>query len=252
MESCIWTGNIYSRIRPQHDTHVNSRPNTHVQIFKAFSDYRLVTQALDIKPTEQQREVWQLQNELRELDGLKPRKTWKPPQKLGEFHEDYAGHKIPNYHSVLPDANALHTVENTCVALKQKHDQWRQTKHLAKPVSEIVERVAKNASSYGAKHGHTYSRPPYGQRRPNCHHNYPCSVYASKKQPKTVTFKCNGAFNERKKDKDTGEYSGQDRRCSFRMCGTDWEQERDMAENVQIAMEIEANEHAVAIGSVRL
>ena len=147
------------------------------QIFQAFSDYKLVTQSLEIKPTEQQLEVWQLKNELLELDGKKPKKKWKPTQKLGEFHEEYAGHKIPNYHNVLPDAKALHTIENACAQLKQKHDQWRQTKHLAKPVSEIVQHVIKNATTYGAKHGHKYSRPPYGQRRPTCHHNYPCSVY---------------------------------------------------------------------------
>ena len=221
-----------------------------MQIFKVFSDYRLLTQALDIKPTEQQLDVWQLENDLRELEGRKPRKTWKPPQKLGEFYEDYVGHKIPGYHSVLPDARALHAVEDKCVELKQKHDQWRQTKHLAKPVHEIVQRVSKNATNYGAKHGHKYSRPPYGQSRPNCHHNYPCSVYVSKKQTKTVIFKCNSEFNERKKDKDTGVYSGQDRRCSFKTCGADWEQERIMAENVQIAMEIEKD--ARVVGSVRL
>ena len=117
-------------------------------------------------------------------------------------------------------------------------------------MNEIVRRVAKNATIYGAKHGHKYSRPPYGQSRPNCHHNYPCSVFASKREPKTVNFKCNSEFNERKKDKDTGEYSGQDRRCSFRTCETDWQQEQNMAENVQIAIEIETNERV--IGSVRL
>ena len=217
-------------------------------MFQAFSDYRLVTQALDIKPTEQQLDLWELKNDLLQLEGKKPKKKWKPPQKLGEFHEDYTSHKIPNYHNVLPDANALHTIENACNELKEKHNQWRQTKHLAKPVTEIVERVMKNATTYGAKRGHKYSRSPYGQRRPNCHHNYACSVYVDKK--KGVNFRCNSEFNERKKDKLTGDYLGEDRRCSFRMSGKDWEEERNMADNMAIAMEIEAN--ASAIGSVRL
>ena len=58
-------------------------------MFQAFSDYRLVTQALDIKPTEQQLDLWELKNEMLQLEGKKPKKKWKPPQKLGEFHEDY-------------------------------------------------------------------------------------------------------------------------------------------------------------------
>ena len=39
-------------------------------------------------------------------------------------------------------------------------------------------------------------------------------------------------------------------RTSERSCGADWEQERIMAENVQIAMEIEKD--ARVVGSVRL
>ena len=51
-------------------------------------------------------------------------------------------------------------------------------------MTEIAERVMKNATTYGAKHGHkyAYSRSPYGQHRPNCHHNYPCSVHVDKKK----------------------------------------------------------------------
>ena len=67
---------------------------------------------------------------------------------------------------------------------------------------------------------------------------------------KGVNFRCNSEFNERKKDKTTGDYLGEDRRCSFRMFGKDWEEERNMADNMEIAMEIEAN--TSAIGSVRL
>ena len=51
-----------------------------------------------------------------------------------------------------------------------------------------------------------------------------------------------------KKDKDTGVYSGQDRRCSFKTCGADWEQERIMTTNVQITiMEIEEDARVVEI-----
>ena len=151
----------------------------------------------------------------------------------------------------MADARALYTCETKCAELRAKHNKWRRTKNLAKPVKEIVERAVTNASTYGTRHGHTFSRPPYGRAPPNCHHRYPCSVYAfaiKNSDKKAIVFKCNNDFNEKFKNPETGE----DRRCSFRMKGEEWDNEQSMAEQMQIAIQIENETSAGAIGSVRL
>ena len=68
-----------------------------------------VTQNLGIKPTEQQPLQWESENADRIAEGKRVRKTWKPTQQLGKFHEVYV---------------ALHTIEvafhEVYVELKQK------------------------------------------------------------------------------------------------------------------------------------
>ena len=184
--------------------------NTFGKIFLAFSDYKLVTQNIGI--TEEQRKKWEKDNLEKSKAGKKVSKTWKPTQKLGEFHKTYCGRPIVGAHQVLPDTQALYDVEVACKELKAKRNAWRQVKHLAKPLDTILQRVSKNARDYGPKHGHTYSRLPYGKLRPVCRHNYPCSVYVNNKE-KVVNFRCNSDFNGKIRDTETGE----DRRCSFRM-----------------------------------
>ena len=196
----------------------------------AFSDYKNVTQNLGIKPTEQQRLQWESENADRIAQGKKARKTWKPTQQLGKFHEAYVGEKISAYHQVLPDTRALHTIELACEELKNKRYNWGQIKHLAKPLKDVIDRVQANASSYGTKHGHVYSRPPYGKLRPNCYHRYPCSIYVDNKT-KRVTFKCNSEFNNKNK--------GEDKRCSFRQKGVEWERELATREDVAIEIDLE-------------
>ena len=212
----------------------------------------MVTQNLDLKQTQDQLDEWNIVNEMRELDKKKPFKTWKPPLQLGDFHKDYVGHRIEIAHNCIADARALYAIEIKCDQLKRKRDQWRRTKYLAKPVNEIVARAVENASTYGERQGHEYSRPPYGKAPPNCHHRYPCSVYAFKQKNsdrKTVIFKCNSDFNEKFRNPETGE----DRRCSFKMKGTDWEQERNLSEQMQIAIQIEnETQQPSVIQNVRL
>ena len=80
----------------------------------------------------------------------------------------------------------------------------------------------KNATIYSAKHDHKYSRSPYEQSRLNRHHNYPCKMYLYSRDNKKLLIS-NETVNsmKEKKDKDTGEYSEQNRRYSFRIYETD-------------------------------
>ena len=107
-------------------------------------------------------------------------------------------------------------------------------------MQELTERVAKNARTFGERNGHDYSRPPYGSKRPNCYHKYPCTVsaYTSKKTGKKIVhFKCNNAFNGKFIDKEKGE----DRRCSFKMSDVKWIEEQKMASNMQILIDLEGS-----------
>ena len=225
--------------------------NTFGKIFLAFSDYKLVTQNIGITPTEEQRKKWEKDNLEKSKAGKRVSKTWKPTQKLGEFHKTYCGRPIVGAHQVLPDTQALYDVEVACKELKAKRNAWRQVKHLAKPLDTILQRVSKNARDYGPKHGHTYSRPPYGKLRPVCRHNYPCSVYVSNKE-KVVNFRCNSDFNGKIRDKETGE----DRRCSFRMTEAEWDTELACRENMALAIELEGggrrDPQVTAVASIAL
>ena len=77
-------------------------------------------------------------------------------------------------------------------------------------------------------------------------------MYAFKQknsERKTVIFKCNSDFNEKFRNPETGE----DRSCSFKMKGTDWEQERNLSEQMQIAIQIEnETQQRSVIQNVRL
>ena len=208
--------------------------DTFGKVILAFSDYKLVTQNIGITPTEEQRKKWEEDNAEKLQAGKRVSKTWKPTQKLGEFHKTYCGRPIVGAHQVLPDTQALYDVEAECKELKDKRNAWRQVKHLAKPLDDILQRIANNARAYGPKHGHTYSRPPYGKERPVCRHKYPCSVYVSNEE-KVVNFRCNSDFNGKIRDKETGE----DRRCSFRMTEAEWNTELSCRENMALAIELE-------------
>ena len=134
----------------------------------------------------------------------------------------------------------LHDIELHCVELKEKREKWRQTRHLAKPMQELAARVINNTRTYGEKNGHDYSRPPYGLKRPNCFHNYPCTIskYTCKRTGKImINFKCNNAFNGKFIDKEKGE----DKRCAFKMTDDEWIEEQKMAENMHIALDLEGS-----------
>lgn len=216
--------------------------NSFGELFTAFSDYKNVTPNLGIQPTADQLRVWETKNAVKLSEGkIKKMPTkWKTPGVLGDFYRDYVGREIVNYHSALVDALALHEIEVSCEMLKLNRNKWRTIKHLAKPIRDVLKRVEKNALTYGDKYGHIYSRAPYGARRPNCHHSYPCSisVYKDKSKTKTnITFKCNAEFNGKMRNREKGE----DKRCSFRMSGEEWIREQNMAENMQIALDFEGN-----------
>ena len=221
--------------------------DTFGKVILAFSDYKLVTQNIGIVPTEEQRKKWEEDNAKKSKAGKRVSKTWKPTQQLGEFHKTYCGRPIVGAHQVLPDTQALYSVEVACKELKDKRTAWRQVKHLAKPLDTILQRVSKNARAYGPKHGHAYSRPPYGKERPVCGHKYPCSVYVNKK---VVSFRCNSDFNGKIWDKEKGE----DKRCSFRMTEVEWDREMSHRKNMALAIELEGGgaPQVTALASIAL
>ena len=111
---------------------------------------------------------------------------------------------------------------------------------MAKPMQELAARVINNATTYGEKNGHDYSRPPYGSKRPNCFHKYPCTIskYTCKRTGKTtINFRCNNAFNGKFIDKEKGE----DRRCAFKMSAVEWIEEQKMASNMQTLIDLEGS-----------
>ena len=202
-----------------------------------------MTQNIGLKPNAEQTRRWEQIQLQRIEEGKRTAKEWKPTQKLGQFHVEYVGRPIEDYHSVLADAQALYDIEVSCAELKEKRNHWCKIKHLAKPLEEILQRTAKNAAAYGAKKGHQYSRPPYGKELPKCYHRYPCSAYANKQQNQiVVNFRCNSEFNGRLRQKEKGE----DRRCSFRLSEKKWieiqKKEKEAQENMSIALTLEEEE----------
>ena len=72
-----------------------------------------MTQNIGLKPNAEQARRWEQIQLQRIEEGKRAAKEWKPTQKLGQFHVEYVGRPIEDYHSVLADAQALYDIETS-------------------------------------------------------------------------------------------------------------------------------------------